>query len=112
MVTTSLTRLSLAVSGLALSLAAGAGIASAAPDLGPIVNTPCSYRQVTAALNAEHPAEAAEFNANSNAQGMLQMFLNSPPQKRQQLAAMVEGMPEAQQYIGTITEVAGSCANY
>lgn len=43
---------------------------------------------------------------------MLQMFLNAPPAKRQQLAGMVQAMPEAQQYVGTITSVANSCNNY
>lgn len=40
------------------------------------------------------------------------MFLNAPPAKRQQLANMVQGMPEAQQYVGTIVQVANSCNNY
>ena len=50
MIKLSLTRLAVAVGGLALSLTAGAGVASADPDLGPIVNTTCSYPQVMAAL--------------------------------------------------------------
>ncbi|MGA8125027.1 MAG: hemophore-related protein, partial [Mycobacterium sp.] len=43
MATLSLTRLAVAVCGLALSLTAGAGVASADPDLGPAINTTCSY---------------------------------------------------------------------
>ena len=112
MASLSLTRFAVAAGSAALALSAGAGFASASPDLGPIINTTCTYSQVRAALNAEHPAEAAEFDANSNAQGMLQMFLNSPPAKRQQYATMIQGMPEAQQYVGTISSVAGSCNNY
>ncbi|NDJ90321.1 hemophore-related protein [Mycolicibacter kumamotonensis] len=112
MASLSLTRITVAAGSLALSLSAGAGLASASPDLGPIINTTCSYSQVVAALNAENPAAAAEFNASGNASGMLQMFLNSPPAKRQQYATMIQNMPEAQPYIGTITSVAGSCNNY
>lgn len=112
MASLSLSRFAVAAGGTAVVLSAGAGIASAVPDLGPIINTTCTYSQVHAALNAQNPAAAADFDANPNAQGMLQMFLNAPPAKRQQLATMVQGMPEAQQYVGTITQVANSCNNY
>ncbi len=112
MASLSLTRLAVAAGSLALSLSAGAGFASASPDLGPIINTTCTYSQVHAALVAENPAAAAEFDASQNGPGMLQMFLSAPPAKRQQLAGMVQGMPEAQQYVGTITQVANSCNNY
>ena len=46
MIKLSLSRLALAVGGLALSLTAGAGVASADPALDTIVNTTCSYTQV------------------------------------------------------------------
>lgn len=112
MLTQSLTRLTLAVSGLALSLTAGAGIASAGPDLSPIVNTTCNYSQVMAALNAENPAAAADFNANSLAPSLLQNFLASPPSQRQRTINQLQSYPEAGQYMGTIVQVAGSCNNY
>lgn len=112
MASLSLTRLAVAAGSLALPLSAGAGFASASPDLGPIINTTCSYSQVHAALVAENPAAAAEFDASPNGPGMLQMFLNSPPTKRQQLAGFVQNSPEAQQYVGTIVQVANTCNNY
>ena len=108
----SLTRFAVAAGSLALSLSAGVGIAAASPDLGPIVNTTCNYGQVMAALNAQDPAAAADFNASPVAQSFLRSFLSSPPDKRQRLAAQVQAMPEAQQYIGTITQVAGTCSGY
>lgn len=108
----SLTKIAVAAGSLALSLSAGAGFASATPDLGPIINTTCNYSQVNAALRAENPAAADEFASAPDAQNMLRVFLSSPPAKRQQLVNMIQGMPEAQQYIGTITQVAGSCNNY
>jgi len=112
MATLSLTRIAVAAGSLALSLSAGAGLASADPDLGPIINTTCNYSQVSAALNAENPAAAAEFNASPVAQTWLRSFLSSPPDKRQRIANQIQAMPEAQEYMGTITQVAGSCNNY
>ncbi len=55
MIKLSLTRLAAAVGGLAVAFAAGAGVASATPDLGPAVNTTCSYPQLVSALNAQGP---------------------------------------------------------
>lgn len=43
-----------AAGGLALSLTAGAGMASA-QDLSAIINTTCTYPQVLGALNAQNP---------------------------------------------------------
>ena len=43
---------------------AGAGVASADPDLGLIVNATCSYLQVVSALFAQDPEAAAQFNAS------------------------------------------------
>lgn len=112
MASLSLKGLAVAAGSLALSLSAGAGFASADPDFGPIINTTCSYSQVSAALNAENPAAAADFNASPLAQTWLRSFLSSPPDKRQRIANQVQAMPEAQQYFGTITSIAGSCNNY
>ena len=69
MIKLSLTRLAVAVGGLAVSLAAGAGVASATPDLGPAVNTTCSYPQLVSALNAQGPEAIAMFNENAGAPG-------------------------------------------
>ncbi|MEO6793594.1 MAG: hemophore-related protein [Mycobacterium sp.] len=112
MASLSLTRLAVAAGSLALSLSAGAGLASADPDLSPIINTTCNYSQVSAALNAENPGAAADFNASPLAQTWLRSFLSSPPEKRQRIANQIQAMPEAQQYVGTITSIAGSCNNY
>src|SRR5437868_3405780 len=74
-----LTGLAAAVAGLALSLTAGLGVASADPDLDPIVNTTCNYSQVMAALNAQNPAAAGKFNSSPIAQSYLRQFLAAPP---------------------------------
>jgi hemophore-related protein len=113
MVTLSLTRLAAAVAGLALSLTAEASVASADPDLGPIVNTTCSYPQVMAALNAQDPAAAAQFNASLPAQYALSQFLAAPPSQRLQLVQQMGSLPGgAQQYLGAIQPIANTCNNY
>ena len=112
MIKMSLTRLAVAVGGLALSLTVGAGVASADPDLGPIINTTCNYSQVMAALNAQDPAAAAQFNSSPVAQSYLQQFLTSPPSQRLEMAQQLASSPGAQQYFGLIQQVAATCNNY
>src|SRR6516225_7552175 len=102
MATLSLTRLAVGVCGLALSLTAGTGVASADPDLGPIVNTTCSYPQVMAAMNAQDPATAAQFSAFPSNVSMLRQFLASPPNQRLRTAQMIQSTPGAEQYFGLI----------
>ncbi|BBZ14013.1 hemophore-related protein [Mycobacterium branderi] len=111
MVTLSLSRLATVVGGVALSLAAAAGVASADP-LDPAVNTTCTYPQVVSALNAQDPAAAAQFNSSPIAQSALRRFLASPPPQRQQMIQQLQGSPQAQQYLGTIAQVATTCNNY
>lgn len=108
----SLNRLAVAVGGLALTMTAGAGVASADPDLGPIVNTTCTYPQAVAALNAENPQAAAEFNASPATQSLLRQFLASPPSQRQRMAQQIASTPAGQQYFGVIQQIAATCNNY
>ncbi len=116
MVILSLTRLAAAVAGLGLSLTAGAS-ASADPDLGPVINTTCSYSQVVSALNAQTPAAAAQLNGSPSAQAALRGFLDSSPDQRQQIVQELQGKyPQTQQYIplyaGFAVQVANTCHNY
>ena len=104
------TKLGIALGGLALSLTVGAGIAAAQPD--PLVNTTCSYGQVMAALNAQSPDLAQEFNAQPMAQSMLRTFLASPPDQRQRIVQQVQSTPMGQQYFGSIMNVANTCSSY
>jgi hemophore-related protein len=106
------TRMAAAVGGVALSLTAGTGIAAAEPDLGPIVNTTCSYEQVMSAANAQDPAAAAQFSGSAQSQGYLRQFLGSPPDQRQQMASMIVNTPGNQQYLGLMQQIFGSCNNY
>jgi hemophore-related protein len=112
MIKLSLTGLTVAAAGAALSLTIGVGSASADPDLGPIVNTTCNYGQVMAALNAQNPAAAAQFNASPFAQSALKQFLASPPSRRMAMAQQAASSPGAEQYFGLVQQVATSCNNY
>ncbi len=116
MVAFSWTRLAAAAGGLAVSLTAGAGIASADPvsdpDLDRVVNSTCTYNQAVAALNAQYPQAAAEFNASPIAQGFLRQFADSPPDQRRQIAGQIQGMPDAQPYLVTMENVAKICNKY
>jgi hemophore-related protein len=112
MIKLSSTKVPVAVGGLALSLIVGAGVAAADPDLGPIVNTTCNYSQVIAALNAQDPAAAAQFNGSPFAQSALRQFLAAPPSQRMAMAQQAQSSPRAQQYFGLVQSVAATCNNY
>lgn len=107
------TRVAVVLGGSALlSVTMGVGVASAAPDLGPLVPTTCSYPQVVAALNAQSPEAASEFNAQPIAQSMLSNFLASPTDQRQQIVQQVLATPMEQQYPLDVAQVASTCNNY
>src|ERR1700756_2806898 len=108
----SVIRLAVAGGGLGLSLTVGAGAASADPDLGPIINTTCNYGQVMAALNAQDPAAAAQFNQSPVAQSYLHQFLNSPPSRRMAMAQQIASSPGAEQQFGLVQQVAATCNNF
>jgi hemophore-related protein len=106
------TKFAVAFTGLVLSLGTGAGIASAEPDMSAVVGTTCSYPQVIAALNAQSPADGAQFTASPIATSWLQQFLASPPDQRRQMFQQMQGTPGAQAYTGLVLQVANSCNNY
>ncbi|CAN5523029.1 hemophore-related protein [soil metagenome] len=104
-------------------LVVSAGVASADSSvLDPLVNTTCSYAQITAALKAEAPDLSSLLNGRPQAQTRLQQFLALPVDQRQQhldqqLAAnpMAESMIEAQ--LGSsdgqeAIDVANTCNRY
>jgi len=107
-----LTRLAVAVGGLALSLTAGAGVASADPDLGPIIHTNCTYPQAVAALNAQNPAAAAIFSESPETQAFLRQFIASSPDQRLRMAQQVQSSPTARPYFGVIQQIFATCNNY
>jgi hemophore-related protein len=112
MVTLSLIKAAVAVGGLALSLTAGAGIASASPGLGPLINTTCDFWQIRAAMNAQSPQTAAQFMNSPAEQSWLHDFLASPPSIRQRMAANAQTSTTEQPYLRAIQQAATICIDY
>jgi hemophore-related protein len=108
----SLTRLGVAVGGLTVSLTTGAGVASAGPDLGPAVNTTCTYDQFVAALNAQDPTIAQYFDSSPEMQSGLRQFLAGSPSQRRQWAQQIASDPANQPYLGVIQGAFNTCNNY
>ena len=108
----SMTKLVVSSCAVTLSLFAGTGIASAAPDISRIVNSTCSYDQVIRALNAQDSELGAQFTANAAATGWLQALVASGPAQRQVMVQQAQSMPGVEEYAGLINSVAASCNNY
>lgn len=106
------TTLAVTLGGLAVALPLSTGVAAAQPDLGPIINTTCTYDQVIAALNDQHPDLAAQFAQQRSGQQAVRNFLAASPQQRQATVAFLQNNPTAQQYFGPISNVANTCNNY
>jgi hemophore-related protein len=106
------TKLVVAFGGLALSLTTGVGVASAQPDMGPLINTTCNYNQALAALDAQRPDLARQLNGNPMAQSLLSRFLASPVDQRQQMAQEAQASPLARQYVMDMLPIASTCQNY
>ena len=112
MIKLSLTRLAVAVGGFAVAFAVGGGVASATPDLGPAVDTTCSYPQLVSALNAQGPGAGAAFSQSPVLQAGLQQFLASGPAQRQEMAASMANAPEFAPYLGTVEQAFLTCNNF
>ena len=96
-----------------------AGSAAADPVMDALATTPCSYAQVTAAMNAQAPSLATQLNNRPDMQANLQQFLAMPVDQRQQALAQQQAvLPPALQallyaQIGPqVTQVANTCMNY
>lgn len=104
------------------SLAAGTASADANSVLAPLVNTTCSYAQITAALSAEAPDLASMLNGRPQAKSRLQQFLALPVDQRQQrLDQQLAANPQAQAMINAqlgssdaqeVTQVVNTCNGY
>jgi hemophore-related protein len=104
-------QLALGVGLVAVALPASVGVANAAP-FDAVVNTTCTYDQVVAALDAQQPAAAQDFNTSPVVQAIVRNFLASGPVERRQTVDQLQANPMAQQYLGTINSIAGTCNNY
>jgi hemophore-related protein len=106
------TKLVVAVSGLALAFTTGIGIASAEPDVTPIINSTCTYPQVMAALNAQSPDLANQLSKTPAANGWLKSLIAASPDQRRVMVAQAQAMPGVQQYTPVIIQVANTCNSF
>lgn len=108
----SLTKLAAAAAGSVVALSTGAGIASAVPDLGPAVNTTCTYPQLVSALNAADPQAGAGFEQTPQLKAGLQVFLASGPVQRQRMATNIANAPAFAPYMGSIEQAFLTCQQF
>jgi hemophore-related protein len=94
----------------ALAWTTGAGVASADPDLTPLLNTTCTYSQAAAALNAASPDGGAEYAASPERQTWLHAFLDSGAEQRRQL--IQQQAAAVNQYAAFLLTMANTCKNY
>jgi hemophore-related protein len=102
------TRLIVTCSGLAAAVTVATGTAEAQPDPDVVVNSTCTYPQVTAALNEQAPQSAGDPMVT----GWLQQLIDSPPDGRRTMVAEVQGQPWMQSYSDLIFQIAGACNKY
>jgi hemophore-related protein len=105
------TKAIIASCGVAAALAAGTGVAAAAPN-DAIANTTCTYPQIIAAVNAQDPAVGQQITSNPVAVGYLQQFVASSPDQRRNLIAQAQAVPAITAQMGLINNVAGTCNNF
>ena len=110
----------------AASPLSSAGIASAEPGDGPLIQTTCSYAQIVAALRVEAPDAAARLDKRPDAQAKLQGFIALPvDQRKQRLQERLDanpqwrakidekrGTPEGQEKIQMLGRIADTCHGY
>jgi hemophore-related protein len=112
MIKLSLTGLTAAVGGLAVSLAAAAGVASAQPEFEPMINTTCTYDQAMAAVHAENPMAAQYLDSSPPNLEFLRVFISSSPDQRRNLISQVRNNPGAAEAFPVIQQMFASCQNY
>ncbi|WP_172800258.1 MULTISPECIES: hemophore-related protein [unclassified Mycobacterium] len=112
MIKLSLSKMAVGFGGLALALTAGAGVASAQPNLDSAVNTTCSYQQLEAAANAADPSMASKLSSDPMLQAGVRQFLAAPPAQRQMMAQQIASMPANQPYLGLYQQIFDTCQNF
>src|ERR1700694_1363184 len=112
MIRMSLTRVAVAVGGLALSLTAGAGVASADPVYGPITDTTCTYDQAMAAVHAENPMAAQYLDQSPPNLEFLRVYVGSSPDQRVNLLNQIKNNPGANQALPVFRQMLTTCNKY
>jgi len=90
----------MAVCAAAAVLIAPAGVAAAEPVGAPLVETTCSYEQLSAAVRVEAPKLADLLSERPNAQTKVREFLALPvSQRKQRIQGVLDRNPEWQREI-------------
>lgn len=124
--TCSLVRIAAGIGVFAAVSMSGAGIASAEPGAGPLIETTCSYGQLMAALQVEAPEASARLAQRPDAQAKLQEFVALPVDQRKQrvqgflnrnpdVRAKIDerrNTPEGQEKVQILAGIAATCHNY
>lgn len=124
--TCSLVRIAAGIGVFAAVSMSGAGIASAEPGTGPLIETTCSYGQLMAALQVEAPEASARLAQRPDAQAKLQEFVALPVDQRKQrvqgflnrnpdVRAKIDerrNTPEGQAKVQMLAGIAATCHNY
>ena len=124
--TCSLVRIAAGIGVFAAVSMSGAGIASAEPGAGPLIETTCSYGQLMAALQVEAPEASARLAQRPDAQAKLQEFVALPIDQRKQrvqgflnrnpdVRAKIDerrNTPEGQAKVQMLAGIAATCHNY
>lgn len=126
MVSRFLTKTAVVAAALAAPLLVSAGVASAQPGSGPLIQTTCSYDQLYAAIRTEAPRAATALDDRPAAQQKLRDFVAMPVDQRQaelsrllaenpQWQAKIDekwNTPEGQEKVQRMARVAETCHDY
>ena len=110
--TLSLVKIAATAGGIGVLLSAGTGLAVADPNLGPLVDSPCTYDQAMSAVHAENPMAAQYLDQSPPNLQFLQVFLSSPRQERVNLLNQIKNNPGAEQALPVFGQMLTSCVNY
>ncbi len=112
MIKLSLSRVAVAVGAPALLLTAGVGLASAEPNISPMVNTTCTFDQAMAAVHAENPMAASYLDSSPPNLQFLRVFMSSSPDQRVNLLNQIKNNPGAAEALPVFTQMMTTCVNY
>lgn len=104
--------LAIAVGGLALSLSAGTGLASADPDLSPMVDSTCNYDQAITALRTENPMAVQYMDKYPANYEFVRVFLGSPRDQRVNLLNQIKNNPGANLAMPIFQQMMTNCVKY
>lgn len=112
MIRKSLTRFGVAVGAAALSLGAATGVASAEPDITPLVDSPCNFDQAMTAVRTENPMAAQYLDKYPANIEFIRVFLASPRDQRVNLLNQIKNNPGANVALPVFQQMLTSCVKF